>query len=69
MDIRGGTTVEIRGNAGIDVNSAGITSIKGSIVKLNEGTQPAARIGSKTVGNQASQTVTDGDATVLVPKT
>ena len=51
----------------ININASAILNVKGSMIKLNNGGKPAARLGSRTVGNQAAQTIVDGSPTVLIP--
>ena len=53
--------------ANININASGILNLKGSLIKLNNGSKPAAYVGSKTVGNQTLHTVMDGSPTVLLP--
>ena len=51
----------------ITVNAGSVLNLKGAIIKLNNGGKPAARMGSKTAGNKATQTIIDGSRTVLIP--
>ena len=51
----------------LTINAGAILDLKGSIIKLNNGSKPAARLGSKTAGNQATQTIVDGSPTVFMP--
>ena len=60
-----------------EISAAGVTSIKGSVVKLNNGNKPIAYKGGLVKGQvpmsiapsvSATLTINDGTATVLVPK-
>ena len=75
LTVKSDSSLKLEGKAKADLKSGGamtidgqaITSIKGSIVKLNNGTKPIARVGSKTVGSSNSQQIIDGSTKVLVP--
>lgn len=67
ININSAGNLNMEANLEATVTSTGITHIKGGTVKLNNGTQPVARVGSKTAGNPASQSVLDGSKNILVP--
>lgn len=53
------TTIEITGN--------GMAEINGGILKLNKGSRPVSGVGYITTGTPASQTITTGSPTILIP--
>lgn len=53
--------------AKIELKSSGIATIRGTTISLNNGSRPVAFLGGRTAGNAASQLITDGSTSVLVP--
>ncbi|MBC8209635.1 MAG: hypothetical protein H8E21_01110 [Gammaproteobacteria bacterium] len=60
------SVTNIKGN-GVTNISGGSVNLDSSLIRLNKGNKPVVRVGSKTVGNQITQTVIDGSPTILVP--
>jgi len=65
--IKSPISMKIESNATMDINSAGNMNINSSLLKLNGGGFPVARVTSRTTGNAYSHTITDGAPTVFVP--
>ncbi|GAA0426566.1 hypothetical protein GCM10009133_38920 [Cocleimonas flava] len=61
------TNINFKASGILNMNTSGTLNLKGSMIKMNNGNKPAARLGSKTAGTQAMQTVLDGSPTVLIP--
>lgn len=75
VQIEGVATIVLKGGVGVEVSSlgtlllkgGGTTSVEGGIVRLNNGSSPAARVGSGVVGiPPAVMKVNTGNGTVLV---
>lgn len=54
-------------SSNLNIRASGVLNLNGSIIKLNDGGKPAARLGSKTAGNQASHIIIDGSPSVMMP--
>ncbi len=69
MMMKASAQVDLEAGANLKLKGVGLTSIRGSIIKLNNGGKPIARLGSTTmtppVGGPGA--VTSGSPTVLVP--
>ncbi len=72
--LEAGGSIQIKAASGaeldaakIELRSKGMASVRGATVSLNNGSRPVAFQGAKTAGNQSSQLITEGSATILVP--
>jgi hypothetical protein len=70
----GGTKVELKSKANlkitaptIEIEGQGLTEVKGSLLKLNGGTKPIARLGDTVTGGPGSGTIVSGSPSVMAP--
>ncbi len=64
VNIAGSTSINITSSNSTNISSAAMTNIDGAIVNLNGSTCPVASVGDITAGNEATQTIVTGSATV-----
>ncbi len=69
LNVKAGAQVDLEAGAKLNVKGGGLTSIRGAIIKLNNGGKPIARLGSTTMTSPVGGpgAVTSGSPTVLVP--
>ena len=63
--VKGGATVDVQAGAKLSLKSMGQTDVQGSILRLNNGSRPLARVGD-IVNNPASAPGTIGAGSVTI---
>ena len=65
MAIRGGSDVHLQGGASVRLEGAAGVDIRGSMVRLNNGNKPIARVGDSVAGAAGAAQIVTGSPTVL----
>lgn len=66
MDIRSTSDIHLQGSSGLNLSTFAQMNLQGSIILLNGGSMPAARMGDQIMSVGGSGSIVEGSATVLI---
>ena len=65
VTIKGAAKVVIESSGAFDLKTGGVVDLRGSIVKLNNGSRPLARVGDQVAGAGPMGTIVGGNPTTM----